>query len=250
MKKLNMDDVQEYVEKHIAIFHQQRLDSVKTNLNLKTLLKHKNPYFYKAKNVFTARQLIQCMAEAYLQSSEETKFGEFMEGLALFVCNSVYGATQISKKKGMDFRFEKDGILYIVECKSGWNWGNSDQIISLKRKSIEWKETGKNIVIVNGCCFGNRKNDAEKAGFHKFCGQDFWYFISNDDELYLKIIEPIGHRAKQKNEEFDIAYEGLIHKTTLEFASQYCDDGGIIDWKKLVKFNSGRKVKSGNKKRN
>jgi hypothetical protein len=65
--------------------------------------------------------------------------------------------------------------------------------------------------------------------------------ISNDEELYIKIIQPIGHKAKQKNEEFDIAYESLLYKITLEFAERFCDDGGIIDWKKLLKFNSGRK---------
>ena len=139
--------------------------------------------------------------------------------------------------------FEKDGFVYIVECKSGWNWGNSDQITRLKEKAANWKESGKETVIINGCCTGKKQNDAEKAGYHKICGQDFWYFISNDDELYLKIIEPIGHKAKQKNEDFDIAYESLIHKITLEFAKQYCDEGGIIDWEKVVRFNSERKKK-------
>ena len=72
------------------------------------------------------------------------------------------------------------------------------------------------------------------------CGQDFWYLISNDDELFVKIIEPIGHKAKQKNEDFDIAYATLINKFTLEFAKKFCDKG-IINWQKLLEFNSGRK---------
>ena len=186
------------------------------------------------------------MADAYLQSQEETLFGNFIEGLAIFVCDIVYGAEKLEKGLGMDFKFEKDGIIYVVECKAGWNWGNSSQIKQIKinamniKEKLE-KETGKQIVIVNGCCFGKKTNNPEQAGYHKICGQEFWYLISNDNELYIKIIEPIGNRAKQKNEEFDIAYESLLYKITLEFANKFCDDGGIIDWKKLVKFNSGRK---------
>jgi hypothetical protein len=119
MKKLNMDKVYEYAEEHIAIFHKQRLDTVSTNLNLNKLLLHKNPYLFKAKNIFTAHQLIKSMADAYLQSQEETLFGNFIEGLATFVCGSVYEAKKLEKGTGMDLQFEKDGIIYVVEIKAG-----------------------------------------------------------------------------------------------------------------------------------
>lgn len=147
----------------------------------------------------------------------------------------------------MDFKFEKDGIIYVVECKAGWNWGNKSQISQFKFYSQhakeKWGEDGKEVRIINGCCFGKKKNNAEKAGYEKLCGQDFWSLISGDDELYIKIIEPIGHKAKEKNEEFEIAYESLQFKLTKEFAKQFCDEGGIIDWAKLLTFNFGSKKK-------
>jgi hypothetical protein len=243
-----MIEIQKYAEEHIAIFHKQRLDVVIEKLNLNDLLLHKNPYLFKAKNIFTAQQLIKSMADAYLQSGEETKFGNFIEGLAIFVCDQVYGAEKIKETgKGMDFKFEKDGIIYVVECKAGWNWGNKSQINQIKLDSQyakeKWGREGKEVRVINGCCFGKGKNKAEQAGYEKICGQDFWYFISGDDELYIKLIEPIGHKAKEKNEEFEIAYASLQYKLTLEFAQRFCDDGGIIDWKKLLEFNSGRKQK-------
>ena len=243
-----MTDVQEYTEKHIAIFHQQRLEVVEAKLNLDDLLKRKNPYLFKAKNIFTAPQLIKAMADAYLQSSEETIFGNFLEGLAIFICDKVYGAIKLDKDgSGMDFKFEKDGVIYVVECKAGWNWGNSSQIKQLKKNSklaIEkWGEKGKEVKIINGCCFGNKKNKSQQAGYEKICGQDFWHLISNDDELYVKIIEPIGNKAKERNEEFEKTYESFKFKLTLQFAKRFCDGGGIIDWTKLLEFNSGRKNK-------
>ena len=246
MKTLDLLEIQKYTEKHIAEFHRQRLESVSQKIDFNKLLEHKNPYLFKAKNILTAHDLLKGFVDAFLQSQEETLFGNFLEGLAIFVCDKVFGAEKLEKGTGMDFMFEKNNIIYVVECKAGWNWGNSSQIKQLKLNATKIKHklenaTKKKVVVVNGCCFGKKKNsNPEKDGYFKMCGQDFWYLISNDDELFVKIIEPIGHKAKQKNEDFDIAYATLINKFTLEFAKKFCDKG-IIDWQKLLEFNSGRK---------
>jgi hypothetical protein len=241
-----MSDVQKYTEEQIAIFHKQRLESVSQKIDFNKLLEQKNPYLFKAKNILTAHDLVKGFVDAFLQSQEETLFGSFLEGLAIFVCDKVFGAKKLEKGTGMDFMFEKDNIIYVVECKAGWNWGNSSQIKQLKlnakniKNKLE-KTTNKKVMVVNGCCFGKKKNsNPEKDGYYKMCGQDFWHLISNDDELYIKIIEPIGHKAKQKNEDFDIAYATLINKFTVEFAKKFCDKG-IINWQKLLEFNSGRR---------
>ena len=91
MKSLDLFKVNGYVEGHISTFHQKRLDKIK-ELKLNEVLKKKNPYLFKAKNILTAQDLIKSILDAYLSSQEETLFGEFIEGLAIFVCNEVYGA--------------------------------------------------------------------------------------------------------------------------------------------------------------
>ena len=249
MSELNLSEVQKYAEKHIAEFHKQRLESVSQKINFNKLLEQKNPYLFKAKNILTAHDLVKGFVDAFLQSQEETLFGFFLEGLAIFVCDQVFGAEKLEKGTGMGFMFEKNGVIYVVECKAGWNWGNSSQIKQLKlnakniKRKLE-KTTKKKVIVVNGCCFGKKKNsNPEKDGYYKMCGQEFWYLISNDDELFIKIIEPIGHNAKQKNEDFDIAYSALINKFTVEFAKKFCDKG-VICWKKLLEFNSGEKIKN------
>jgi hypothetical protein len=65
-----------------------------------------------------------------------------------------------------------------------------------------------------------------------------WELISGNDNLYIDIIEPIGFKAKEKNEEFIFSYSQIINKLTLEFSRNFCDNG-IINWIKLVKYNSG-----------
>ena len=92
------------------------------------------------------------------------------------------------------------------------------------------------IVAVNGCCYG-RDNNPDKGDYFKYCGQKFWEFISGNKDLYVKIIEPLGHRAKEKNQKFLEEYSQIINKFTSEFSNRFCVDGNI-DWKALVKFNS------------
>jgi len=241
MKKLDLQQIYEYVEKHISIFHQRRLDYVQNRVDLLKILKQKNPYLFKAKNVLTAQDLIKGFLDAFLQSQEETLFGDFIEGLAIFVCDKVYGAKK-SELMGVDLEFEKDGTIYIVEIKAGWNWGNSSQIRQLKinfesAKKMLRVKTGKKVIAVNGCCFG-KDNKPDKGGYLKLCGQRFWGLISGNEKLYIDIVEPIGYKAKQKNEEFTENYAQIVNKLTLEFSQKFCDDGKI-NWEKLVEYNSG-----------
>jgi hypothetical protein len=42
-----------------------------------------------------------------------------------------------------------------------------------------------------------------------------------------------------------VAYAQIINKFTLDFMNEFCIDGKV-DWKKLVKFNSGKKQFKGN----
>ena len=40
------------------------------------------------------------------------------------------------------------------------------------------------------------------------------------------------------------SYSKMINKFTKEFITDFCKENGEIDWKKLVEFNSGKKLKS------
>lgn len=106
----------------------------------------------------------------------------------------------------------------------------------LKKKNSKAK-----IIAINGCCYGI-ENQPIKDGYFKYCGQEFWEFISNDNQLCINIIEPFGHKAQEKNEEFMRAYAKVINTFTLKFAQEFCDDG-TINWEKIIAFNSKKQVK-------
>lgn len=241
MKPLNLKSVTQYVENNIGTFHQKRIAGL-TDLKLKKVLGKKNPYLFKAKYILTAQDIIESLTDAFISSQEETIFGDWLEGLAIFINEKVYDGRK-SGIPGIDLEFDKDGVRNIVTIKSGPNWGNSSQIAKMvadfktAKKTLRTSNSKLNITAVNGCCYG-RENNPDKGDYFKYCGQSFWEFISGDKNLYTKIIEPLGHQAKDRNDDFIKSYSQMINKFTKEFADTFCAKNGSIDWDKLVRFNS------------
>ena len=244
MQKLNLKDVVKYVEDNIEVFHQKRISGLST-LKLNTVLSKKNPYLFKAKYILTASDIVKSLTDAFISSQEETIFGDWLEGLAIFINGKVYGGRK-SGIQGIDLEFDKDGSRYIVTIKSGPNWGNSSQINKLladfktAKKTLRTSNSQLHIIAVNGCCYG-KNNTPDKGDYYKYCGQKFWEFVSGDSDLYTKIIEPIGYKAKERNDDFMQSYAMLLNKFTKEFSSTYCKEDGSIDWDKIVIHNSKAK---------
>lgn len=243
MKSLSIMDVTQYVEANIGIFHQKRIASL-NQLKLKTVLKKKNPYLFRAKHQESAAPIVQSFVDAFISSNEETIFGDWLEGLAIFINSKVFDGRK-SGIAGIDLEFEHNQIRYIVNIKSGPNWGNSRQIQQMRSdfksamRTLRTSNSGLQIVAVNGCCYG-WDNKPDKGDYFKYCGQRFWEFISGDPDLYTTLIEPLGHQAKERNAEFTLSYHKMLNKFVQEFIQDFCDADYAIDWKKLVKFNSSK----------
>lgn len=244
MKQITTDDVKTYVRDNIGAFHSSKLQSLQ-ELKLSQILSRKNPYLFKAKNILLAQDLVKTLLDAHLSSQEETLFGKFLEGLAIFVNQQVYGGRK-SSADGMDLEFDKDGVRYLVTVKSGPNWGNSGQISKMKddfnkaKRIIRTGNLSVQVVPVNGCCYG-RDDRPDKGDYYKYCGQRFWEFVSGNKDLYLKIVKPLGYTAKRRNAEFSREYAQIVNRFTSEFSKDFVADGSI-DWEKLVEFVSAEKA--------
>ena len=242
MQPLDIARVEEYVSEHVVDFHNKRLESLE-NLNLSRLL-NKNPYLFRAKNVLTAGELIDGFLQAFLSLSEEKMFGDFLEGLAVFVAQQTSGGHK-STAPGVDLEFFNNDIHYVVSVKSGPNWGNSSQHRRLAQdlrdavRRVKQSDQLANVQPVLGICYGKTRTAHTSGGYLKVVGQNFWYLISEDKELYTDIVEPIGHRAKEHNEQFASARSKLANRLTKAFIEDYCEQSGAIDWLKLVRSNSG-----------
>lgn len=243
MIEIDDRDVYDYVEPNLRHFHNRRLESL-NGLRLNNLLRRKNPYLFRSKNMVQAADLIRSLLDAHLTAQEETLFGNFLEGLAVHVAAIVHGGIK-SGITGIDLEFSKDGARYIVSIKSGPNWGNASQVSKMredfKRAAIVIRHgvVRPTVVAVNGCCYG-RTSRIDQGDYLKLCGQEFWRLLSDDDEFYLRIIEPIGRDAKRHNDEFAQAYGAVINRFAKEFTEGFCAADGAIDWPKLVSFSSAK----------
>ncbi len=245
MRKLKLSDIYGFLDKRFSVLYSSQIEILE-KLHLKLLLRDiKNPYLIRVKNELLVSDLIRSVLDKYLSPFQEYFFDELLKGIAIFICEKVYKGRK-SSTTGIDLEFDKEGIRYIVSIKSGPSWGNSQAVYKMisnfnsARKILRTSNSRINVVAVNGCCYGrDNRPYKEKGDYFKYCGQQFWEFISGNENLYTEIIEPLGHKAKERNEEFMVAYAQIINKFTLDFMNEFCIEGKV-DWKKLVKFNSGK----------
>jgi hypothetical protein len=235
------DELDRFVNDNIDLFHKGKIRSLQ-GLQLNGILRKKNPYLFKAKNLSSAHELVSDLLNAFLYSSEEKLFGDFLEALAIFVSGKTCGGWK-SSATGVDLEFKNDGVHYLVSIKSGTNWGNSTQQRDQERNFqtavsvMKQSQLSLNVQPVLGICYG-RTRTTFLRGYMKSVGQSFWHLISGDEQFYTTIIEPLGYRAKEHNDKFFAEKNRVLNLFTQEFMTEFCIDG-VIDWSKLVHFNSG-----------
>ena len=241
-----INTVSSYVADNIGEFHQKRIAKMQ-EMKLEKILVRKNPYLFKAKNLNTPEALVRSMAAAYMSSAEESLFGNWIENLAKFINEKVYNGYK-SSARGIDLEFEKENVHFFVSIKSGPNWNNSQSLLQLKKDFIAAVKTyntsrGKTVATrcIEGCCYGKNNKTYNDSTHEKLCGEAFWTLISGEPTLYSDLIEPLGTKAKTKNDAYDKEYQTMITKFTCEFANKYCDaKTGLIRWEEIVKLTSAK----------
>lgn len=256
MTNLSQEEIYTYITENVMKpFYEVRLAKL-TALTLQSILKRKNPYLFKAKNIETSGDLVKYILDAFLSSQEETIFGNLLEHLAIFVCEKAYNGHKAEQGvlKSVDLEFIRDKKYYIVGIKSGPNWGNKDQVDRMKfnfrfAKKILKKNGIKNeIIAVNGCIYGKENNPfkedrAPEESYYKYCGQEFWELVSGDKDLYKNIILPIDKAAKKRSENFMEVYGAKSNEMTKEFSDNFLTKKGQIDWEKIIDFVSKKSEK-------
>src|SRR2546426_11922563 len=105
MSKLTYPEIFEYISTQIIKpFYEYRVAKI-SEVQLIKVLKSKNPYLFKAKNITTAQDLVTEILQAHISSQEETVFGNYLEELAIFICSKAYGGIK-SSAEGIDLEFE------------------------------------------------------------------------------------------------------------------------------------------------
>jgi len=234
--------IEQFVNEHIGAFHANRIEGLKA-LRLNNLIKRKNPYLFRAKNLNLSTSLITAVLEAHLSSSEEGSFGGFLEKLAIYVAE-ITGGGHKSAAEGIDIELMRDSTRYLIAVKSGKNWANSsssrDQKKNFKTAVQVIKQSDKKTPLqpTLGICYGNFKTVNNGEYLH-IGGQSFWHLISGDKDLYVDLVEPLGHNADEHDATFKEEKANAYNRLLREFTNDYCEPSGAINWQKLVQFVSG-----------
>lgn len=216
------------------------------NLNVKKVMKQKNPYLFRAKAMNGAAQIIDAILLAFVSSSEETIFGNvFFEPIATTAAQG-----QKALAEGIDIMVERDDAIYAIAVKSGTRVFNADsrkkQEQNFMAASKLAQQAKKRFVPLIGYGYGKKRapSRGRPKFYAEFAGKDFWAELTGDPEFYIKLIRYMDKLPEKYVEEFDSSYQKAANRLVREFTQEFCFEDGSIDWEKLVKFNSGDSQKA------
>lgn len=242
MTPCDLNNLRQLVDDRVAAFHRKK-EYLLSGLVLSNLLKLQNPYMLRARKLWAAADLVRDLLDTHVSSLEESLFEDFLKELAITVASQACEGER-SSIPGFDLELQIGNVNYLVLVKSGVNWNASSQQAKqeqdFKTAVTRLKQAQRTINVqpVLGICYGKTRTSFLR-GYMKVVGQNFWYLISENKDLYTDIIEPIGYRAREHNDAFHDARVRIVNRFTMAFMKDYCDDDGVINWKQLVEFNSG-----------
>lgn len=88
MNQQLLNDISKYVETHIGEFHAARIAKLQ-NMNLKEILKRKNPYMLIAKRSLSAAEIVEMLVEEEMRLEEEKLFADWLRNIALYVLQLI-----------------------------------------------------------------------------------------------------------------------------------------------------------------
>lgn len=210
-------------------------------LNIKKVLKRKNPYLFRAKAMNGASQIVEAILAAFVSSSEETIFGNvFFEPIATAAAQG-----QKALAEGVDIMVERDNTIYAIAVKSGTSVFNADsrkkQEQNFMAASKLAQQAKKRFVPIIGYGYGKKKttNRGLPKFYEELAGKNFWTELTGDEEFYIKLIRFMVALPEKYVADFDESYQKAANRLVKEFTNEFCNEDGSIDWEKLVEFNSG-----------
>ena len=226
----------------LDIFYSTLIDKI-DGLDIKKVMKRKNPYLYRAKAMESASEIVESVLNAFVTSSEETIFGNcFFEPIAI----AASGGNK-ALAEGIDIMIQDNdtNTIYAVAVKSGPSVFNAD---SKKRQEQNFMAASKlaqqakaRYEAYIGYCYGKKKTSGKVMPkfYQELAGKQFWAELTGDEEFYIKIISFMGTLPEQYVASYKESYNKAANRLVREFSNEFCSEDGSIDWEKLVEFNSG-----------
>ena len=239
MKQIEPEKLERLIEECLNDFYQRRFYKL-NELKLKTVLRRKNPYLFRAIGTERASEIVESILQAYISSSDETIFGDvYFEKIA----RSLPGV-QVSDAEGVDAVVEDDNTVHAYAIKSGPNPFNSsakkrqhDEFMSLRNRLYKLHKKFDPVLAYS---YGRKNTQgSDNTIYREVSGQKFWDELTGDPQFYLKIISLMKDIPQKKKVEYRRNWDATINKFEAEFIRDFCFEDGRIDWEKLTEFVSG-----------
>lgn len=248
MEPISISYDEEEVKKAIAtalVNFYNTLISKLNDIDIKTIMKSKNPYLYRAKSMQTSADIIESILQAFVSSSEETIFGNcFFEPIAIAACRGTKSAT-----RGVDIELHDtvNNIKYFVAVKSGTSIFNAD---SMKKQGENFEEAQRTLrtsggrigfSAIVGYAYGTKTETGRGKAkiYEEVAGEEFWEALTGDKDFYTKIISYMDTLPEQYIENYRTTYNRASNRLIRDFSIEFCNSDGTINWEKLVDYNSG-----------
>lgn len=202
------------------------------------LMSKHNPYEL---SVFcnTPKKIVDFVMISHKQTSRQTIMGNLLESIAIKISSVILGGYK-SKEECTDLEWVNDDLFHYRGWKSSPKWCNADQKKRVNIKVGELKENndfGSFKVLTS---YGKITKKNTEKNFTQLSGQDSWYEISNDPEMYNKVMIAIVKHSKYLNQVIEDIYSSNVKESVEWVDRNFTNKDKTINFIKINEYVSGR----------
>lgn len=206
------------------------------NKDFSKLLSKQNPYEI---SVFcdTPEKVVDFVMSNHKQTSRQTIMGYLLESIAVKLTSYVFNGYK-SKEECTDLEWVKDGLVNYRGWKSSFNWGNADQKNRVIHKLNELSKNNNFGSFKVLTSYGKTAKKSNKNSFSQLSGQDSWYEISNDFDMYNKVMLGILTHSKTLNSVIESLYISDINKSIQWVINNFTNEDKTLNFIKINEYVS------------
>jgi hypothetical protein len=174
----------------------------------------------------------------HIKTSRGTIWGDFLELIAIKICESSLNGYK-SKEACTDLEWVDQGKKHYRGFKSSPKWANADQKKTANNKDKELREQsdfGSYKVLTS---YGKTAKRTNENNFVQLSGQDAWQEISNDQDMYKKVMTGIDINSGIIGQFLKNIYTSDMDRSTKWFSDNFITDNKINSIK-IVEYVSSR----------
>jgi hypothetical protein len=202
------------------------------------LLSKCNPYELVV-NCDTIESVVDFIMSNHKQTSSKTIWGNYLELIAVKICSLTFNGFK-SKEQCIDLEWTIDGKNQYRGWKSSPKWCNADQkrAVNNKEKSMKNGENFGSFKVLTS--YGKTTKRTTTNSFVQLSGQDAWEEISNDNELYNKIMVGVELNRNIIGQFLENIYISDRDKSIDWFTTNFTNEDKTINFININKYVSSR----------